>query len=160
MKAIDCEIEGLMLIELDIYSDERGFLSNVFIRNVSYSQAASGIHAGQPLTLIAWCIARFALSAEPIPGETDWRNQRRIWDVAVDLRVDSPTFGQHLGVELNDANGRLLWIPPGFAHGFCVPGDEPADVIYKVDASTALPEKVASAGMMWNWRLNGLSDLQ
>jgi dTDP-4-dehydrorhamnose 3,5-epimerase len=54
--------------------------------------------------------------------------------VAVDLRVNSPTFGRHFGVELNDADGRLLWVPAGFAHGFCVIGEEPADVLYKVDA--------------------------
>ena len=58
----------------------------------------------------------------------------RIWDVAVDLRADSPTYGQHYHVELSDLNGRLLWMPAGFGHGFCVLGDEAADVLYKVDA--------------------------
>jgi dTDP-4-dehydrorhamnose 3,5-epimerase len=53
-----------------------------------------------------------------------------IWDVAVDIRSDSPTFKQWVGVELTEANGRQLWIPPGFAHGFCVLSDH-ADVLYK-----------------------------
>jgi dTDP-4-dehydrorhamnose 3,5-epimerase len=57
----------------------------------------------------------------------------RIWDVAVDIRPDSRTFGRSVGIELSDANGRLLWIPGGFAHGFCVLGNEPADLLYKVD---------------------------
>jgi dTDP-4-dehydrorhamnose 3,5-epimerase len=50
------------------------------------------------------------------------------------MRPESPTFGKHFGVEVSDLNGRMLWVPPGFAHGFCVLGDEPADVLYKVDA--------------------------
>ena len=58
----------------------------------------------------------------------------RIWDVAVDIRPWSSTYGQNYSVELNDINGRLLWIPAGFAHGFCVLGNEPADVVYKTDA--------------------------
>jgi dTDP-4-dehydrorhamnose 3,5-epimerase len=58
----------------------------------------------------------------------------KIWDVVVDLRKDSPTYGKWEGVELSDENGRLLWVPPGFAHGFCVLGQEDADVMYKVDA--------------------------
>ena len=56
-----------------------------------------------------------------------------VWDVAVDIRQGSPTFGRHFGIELSGENGKLLWIPAGFAHGFCVLGDEPADVAYKVD---------------------------
>jgi dTDP-4-dehydrorhamnose 3,5-epimerase len=57
----------------------------------------------------------------------------RIFDVTVDIRADSPKYGRSYGVELNDTNGRRLWIPAGFAHGFCVIGDEPADVVYKVN---------------------------
>jgi len=53
--------------------------------------------------------------------------------VAVDIRPDSPTYGRSFGLELSDENGKLLRVPPGFAHGFCVTGDEPADVLYKVD---------------------------
>jgi dTDP-4-dehydrorhamnose 3,5-epimerase len=57
----------------------------------------------------------------------------KIWDVAIDLRKDSPSFGKYFSIELSADNGTLLWIPGGFAHGFCVLGDEPADVMYKVD---------------------------
>ena len=52
-----------------------------------------------------------------------------IWDVAADVRPASPTFGQWVGVELTDATARQLWVPPGFAHGFCVLS-EAADVLY------------------------------
>ncbi|MDB5293847.1 MAG: rfbC, partial [Phycisphaerales bacterium] len=59
----------------------------------------------------------------------------------------SPTFGQHAAFELSDINGRLLWVPPGFAHGFCVLGDEPADVLYKVDATY---NPAGEGGVAWN----------
>jgi len=57
----------------------------------------------------------------------------RIWDVAVDVRPESPNFGKHHAVELFADKPILFWIPAGFAHGFCVLGDEPADVTYKLD---------------------------
>jgi dTDP-4-dehydrorhamnose 3,5-epimerase len=71
----------------------------------------------------------------------------RIWDVVVDIRPSSPTYGRHSAVELTDLNGRLLWIPAGFAHGFCVLGDEPADVLYKVDA---LYNPASEGGIRWD----------
>lgn len=54
----------------------------------------------------------------------------RIYDVAVDVRRDSPNFGRWVGVELSDENGRQLWVPPGFAHGFAVMSDS-AMLLYK-----------------------------
>lgn len=56
--------------------------------------------------------------------------QGRVWDVVVDLRPGSPAFGQWEGHELDDEAHRQLWVPPGFAHGFCVLSDH-ADVLYK-----------------------------
>lgn len=69
-----------------------------------------------------------------------------IWDVAVDIRRDSPTFRQWTAVELSDANNLQLWVPPGFAHGFCVLS-ETADVIYKC---TALYSPADEHTIAWN----------
>ena len=63
----------------------------------------------------------------------------RVWDVAVDIRPNSATYGQHYGVELSGENGVLFWMPPGFAHGFCVLGDEPVDMLYKVTGLYSAP---------------------
>ncbi len=71
----------------------------------------------------------------------------RVWDVAVDIRPGSPTFGKYHAVELSGDNGVLLWIPAGFAHGFCVLGDEPADMLYKV---TALYNPAGEGGIRYD----------
>jgi dTDP-4-dehydrorhamnose 3,5-epimerase len=70
----------------------------------------------------------------------------RIFDVAVDIRHGSPTFGRWFGMELSDENGLQMFIPEGFAHGFCVLSDE-ADVIYKC-SEIYRPEY--EHGIIWN----------
>jgi dTDP-4-dehydrorhamnose 3,5-epimerase len=69
-----------------------------------------------------------------------------VWDVAVDVRRGSPTFGKYYGTELTEANRVQLWIPPGFAHGFCVLS-EVADFVYKC---TALYSPTAELSVRWN----------
>lgn len=69
-----------------------------------------------------------------------------VFDVAVDIRQDSETFGHWFGVELSENNHRQMWVPPGFAHGFCVMSDV-ADFIYKC---TDLYVPSAEACIAWN----------
>lgn len=69
-----------------------------------------------------------------------------IWDVAADLRRNSPTYGQHVGVELSAGNWSQLWVPVGFVHGYCTLTDD-TEVIYKV---TAPWDPVAERGVIWN----------
>ena len=69
-----------------------------------------------------------------------------VWDVAVDIRAGSPTFGQWIGVELSEDNFRQLYIPAGFAHGFCVLSDE-ADVLYK---TSHIYSPAHEQGIAWN----------
>lgn len=70
----------------------------------------------------------------------------KIYDVAVDARPDSPTYGKHVGVTLSDENLAMLYIPAGFAHGFCTLTDD-ATVLYKVDSFYA-PE--SEGGILWS----------
>ena len=135
MQVTALDAEGLLLIELDIYRDSRGFFVERYNRERfhangmefdfvqdNHSRSAPGVLRG------------LHYQYDPPQGKLVGVTRGAIWDVVVDLRPESKTFKQNFVIELSDTNGRLLWIPPGFAHGFCVLGDEPADVLYKVTA--------------------------
>ncbi len=77
----------------------------------------------------------------------------RIWDVAVDIRVGSPTFGRWVGVELSAENFRQIYIPAGFAHGFCVLSEE-AEVLYK---ASHVYSPAHERGIVWNDAALGIS---
>jgi len=128
------EINDLKTITLDLYHDDRGFFVERFNQekfaelglpvdyfqdnhSLSYPNVIRGLHYQQnpSQAKVVGCISG------------------RIWDVAVDIRIKSPTFGKYFAIELSGENGKMLYIPAGFAHGFCVLGDEPANVLYKVD---------------------------
>ncbi len=139
--------EGLLLIELVIHADPRGFFAERF-------QLARFRENGLPTNFVQDNHSRSSPGTlrglhyqhSPPQGKLVGVTRGRIWDVAVDIRPNSPTYGRSLGMELSDMNGRLLWVPPGFAHGFCVLGDEPADVLYKVDA---LYDPEGEGGIFW-----------
>ncbi len=133
MQLIDEPIDGLKIIQLALHGDERGFfveryhleklaklgIAEDFVQD-NHSRSAAGILRG------------LHYQTSPAQGKLVGVTRGRVWDVAVDIRPDSPTFGKHHGVELSGENGVLFWIPAGFAHGFCVLGDSPADMLYKV----------------------------
>lgn len=135
MKVHHLELQGLALIELKVWADERGF----FVER--YQAARFGEH-GLPTNFVQDNHARsrpgvlrgLHYQSNPAQGKLVGVTRGRIWDVAVDIRPESATFGKSFAVELSDVNGRLLWVPAGFAHGLCVLGDEAADVLYKLDA--------------------------
>lgn len=127
-------IEGLKLIRLQSFKDARGFFVERY--NQTKFQAA-----GLPMNFVQDNFSRSApgvlrglhFQHAPAQGKLVSCTSGRIFDVAVDVRKDSKTYGQHVTVELDGAEPMLFWIPAGFAHGFCVMGDQPADVLYKVD---------------------------
>ena len=133
MKLRECPIEGLKVIELAVHGDARGFFVERYHRQKladlgldvdfvqdNHSRSAPNILRG------------LHYQHTPPQGKLVGVTRGAVWDVAVDIRPNSPTFGQYHGVELTGENGVLFWIPAGFAHGFCVLGDEPADMLYKV----------------------------
>ena len=136
MHVIPFEIEGPQLIAMPIYRDDRGFFverfhagrfseaglaASAFMQdNFSRSNpgVVRGLHAqhSQPQGKLVTCVSG------------------RIFDVAVDIRAGSPTFGRFVSAILSGEEPRWMWIPAGFAHGFSVMGDASADVLYKVTA--------------------------
>lgn len=147
MKFANLGLQGMVLIELTARRDDRGFFFERF-------QVPAFRNAGLPTQFVQDNHSRslprvlrgLHYQHTPAQGKLVGVIRGRIWDVSVDIRPDSPTFGQHLGIELSDVNGRLLWIPAGFAHGFCVLGEEPADVLYKADA---LYNPAGEGGIFW-----------
>lgn len=148
MKVTSLALSGLKLIELKVLGDERGFFVERFRADVfqqhqipiqfaqdNHSRSAPGVLRG------------LHYQVNPPQGKLVGVVRGRIFDVAVDIRPQSPTFGKYVGVELSDMNGSLLWIPPGFAHGFCVLGGDPADVYYKVDG---LYNPKTEGGILWD----------
>ena len=85
-----------------------------------------------------------------------------VYDVAVDARRHSPTYGQHVGVELSEDNWRQLWVPPGFLHGFCTLSDD-VEFLYKVTAYYSPPHDGAVAfddpALGIDWPLDGAEPL-
>ena len=131
MKVHDTPLPGLKVVEPAVHGDARGFFLETF-------QEARFAAAGLPTRFVQdnWSrSARHTLRGLHFQhpkgqGKLVWCVQGAVYDVAVDVRRRSPTFGQWFGLELSAANKTQLWIPPGFAHGFCVIS-EAADFVYK-----------------------------
>lgn len=137
MNIIACPIPGLLLIEPRVFGDERGFFTESWNR-------ATFAAAGLKLDFVQDNHSRSQKGVlrglhfqNPAPQGKLVRVVRgAVWDVAVDLRRSSPTFGQWYGVELSGANHRMLWVPEGFAHGFVTLEDD-TDFLYKCTAPYA-----------------------
>jgi dTDP-4-dehydrorhamnose 3,5-epimerase len=144
---IDTKIDGLVLVQPKVISDDRGFFFETYRRN---EYAALGIdvefvqdnHSRSVRGTIR------ALHFQLRPGQAKLIRCARgsVYDVAVDLRKESPTYGQHEAFVLSDKNAQQVFIPVGFAHGFCVTSEE-ADVAYKV---SSYYEGQTERGVAWD----------
>jgi len=130
----ELSISGLKVISLKIFNDDRGFFVERYQSERFSGYGIPGLVQDNHSRSRPGVIRGLHYQTNPNQGKLVGVIRGRIWDVAVDLRRDSPTFGKGEALELNDQDGNLLWIPSGFAHGFCVLGDEDADVFYKVDS--------------------------
>ena len=159
----DTALPGVKLIEPKVFGDDRGFfleswnaatyadagIDETFVQD-NHSRSAKGVLRGLHYQIVA------------PQGKLVRVTSGAVFDVAVDVRRSSPHFGKWVGYELSDANKRLLWVPPGFAHGFVVLS-ESADFMYKV---TTLYAPADERGIAWNdpalgidWQLNGATPL-
>ena len=133
MQVTETAIAGVLIFEPKVFGDERGFFMESFTQKV-FDQAV-----GRPVAFVQDNHSRSAkgvlrgLHFQKDPhaqGKLVRVTQGSVFDVAVDIRLGSATFGRWVGVELTAGNHRQLWIPPGLAHGFLVTSDS-ADFLYK-----------------------------
>lgn len=148
MKVIRTKIPDVLILEPKVFGDERGFflesfngksfsaetsLDVDFVQD-NHSRSTKGVLRGMHYQI------------KSPQGKLVRVVKGSVFDVAVDVRRSSPTFGQWVGVELSEENKRLFWVPPGFAHGFVVMSDS-ADFLYKTTDYYA-PEYERS--ILWN----------
>jgi dTDP-4-dehydrorhamnose 3,5-epimerase len=147
MKTLPTTLPGVVLLELDVFGDHRGRFMETFradrYREVgidlpfvqdNFSSSSKGILRGLHYQL------------RSPQGKLVHVTRGEVFDVAVDIRRNSPTFGRWFGALLSADNHRQMWIPPGFAHGFLVTSEH-ADFVYKCTTTYAPADERAIA---WN----------
>ena len=146
MNIVETALPGVLIIEPKVFGDARGFfleswnrqsfaqagLTMDFVQD-NHSRSARGVLRGLHYQL------------ENPQGKLVRVTQGAVFDVAVDIRRSSAHFGQWVGVELSAENHRMLWVPPGFAHGFLVLS-ETADFLYKC---TTFYHQPSDRGISW-----------
>ena len=165
MKATPLALPEVILFEPNVFGDDRGFFFE------SFNQRTFDEAVGHPVQFVQDNHSRSARHvlrglhyqlAPHAQGKLVRVVQGEVFDVAVDVRRSSPTFGQWVGAHLSAANKNQLWIPPGFAHGFVTLSDT-ADFLYK---TTDFYAPAAERAIVWNdpqlaidWPLNGAEPL-
>lgn len=133
MKAIDTKISDVKIIEPTVFGDERGFFMETW-----QQKEFEELVTGKPTQFVQdnhskskkGTLRGLHFQTENTQGKLVRVVSGEVYDVAVDVRQESPTFGQWVGVYLSAENKRQLWVPEGFAHGFYVTSDE-AEFVYK-----------------------------
>jgi dTDP-4-dehydrorhamnose 3,5-epimerase len=160
MKRIETDLPGVLVLEPTVFGDTRGFFQETWNEKVfqdigidadfvqdNHSRSSKGILRGLHYQI------------QSPQGKLVRVSRGRVFDVAVDIRKSSPFFGRWTGAELSDDNKRMMWIPPGFAHGFMALEDD-TDFLYKC---TQFYEPQWDRSIAWNdpdigidWPLEGL----
>jgi len=146
-RALETELDGVVLIEPEVHGDERGFFVETFSRDAWRDLGVDAEFVQHNHSRSAKDTLR-GIHFQTDPGQAKLLRcpRGRIFDVAVDLRRESPTFGRWEGHVLDDVDHHQLFVPVGFGHGFCVLSDL-ADVTYLV-SSLYNPE--TEAGIRWD----------
>ncbi len=159
------DIQGLILVIPQVYGDERGFFMETyrlsdfrkagidaeFVQD-NHSRSSRGVLRGLHYQLHPMAQGKLVRCV-----------RGRVFDVAVDIRKGSPTFGRWFGIELSEKNRYMLWIPQGFAHGFLSLADD-TEILYKVSGAEYSPAHERT--IRWNdpdiaidWPLEGLGPI-
>ncbi|TWX72961.1 dTDP-4-dehydrorhamnose 3,5-epimerase [Colwellia sp. C1TZA3] len=131
MKFVKTAIEDVVILEPTIFGDERGFFMETFRDDEFKAKCSEQVFIQDNHSKSSQGILRgLHYQTQNTQGKLLRVVSGEVYDVAVDMREYSPTFGQHVGVVLSAENKKQLWVPAGFAHGFYVMSDS-AEFVYK-----------------------------
>jgi dTDP-4-dehydrorhamnose 3,5-epimerase len=142
-------IPDVLLLEPKRFGDERGFFSETFSRRAlaECGIASEFVQDNHSLSRQVGVVRGLHFQIAPsAQGKLVRVPRGAVLDVAVDLRHGSPSFGRHVSAVLSAANWKQMWVPPGFAHGFCTLEPD-TEVLYKVDAYY---DPQADRGLAWD----------
>jgi dTDP-4-dehydrorhamnose 3,5-epimerase len=147
MNVIPTAISEVLIVEPKVFGDERGFFLETFRADRYAAQGIPGPFVQDNLSRSARGVLRgLHLQNARTQGKLVTVLRGHVRDVAVDVRRGSPTFGQHVAVDLSEENRRQMWVPRGFAHGFVVLS-ETADFFYKCDELYSPSDEIV---VRWN----------
>ena len=147
MKVTETKLPGVVIVEPQVFGDSRGFFQETWQKSRYEESGIREMFVQDNLSFSTRGVLRGLHYQNPnTQGKLVSVIQGEVFDVAVDIRVGSPNFGQWEGVHLSGKNHRQLWVPPGFAHGFCVLSDT-AYFMYKC---TDVYNHLAEGGILWN----------
>ncbi len=147
MKISHTSIAEVKILEPQIFSDKRGYFFEAWRESFFRTSVSDQIFVQENQSFSTNNVLRGLHYQLPNPqGKLIHVTQGKIFDVALDIRKSSPTFGKYVGVELSAENKKMLWIPEGFAHGFLVLGPG-AEVCYKC---TAYYDPASEHTILWN----------
>lgn len=147
IKVTKCEIEGLCVIEPSVFGDERGYFMETYNQNDFKEEGLDMVFVQDNQSMSTKGVLRGLHFQKQFPqGKLVRAIKGTVFDVAVDLRSDSKTYGKWFGVELSAENKKQFYIPEGFAHGFIVLSDE-AEFAYKC---TDFYHPGDEGGLAWN----------
>lgn len=126
MEVIKANIDGLLIIKPDVFGDDRGYFFETYSnrRYAEYGIEEDFVQDNISKSLKGTIRGLHYQVGDKAQGKLCHVIKGKVLDVAVDIRFDSPTFGQYFSIELTGEDKTQLWIPPGFAHGFAVLSDE------------------------------------
>jgi len=147
MRVIPTRLPDVKIIEPRVFPDERGFFYESYNQRAYAAQGLNDVFVQDNHSRSTRDTLR-GLHYQVNPGQVKLVRVAvgAVWDVAVDVRFGSPTFGQWVGVEISAENKRQLYVPVGFAHGFCVLSDV-AEFLYKVTTFYSPPDE---RGIAWD----------
>jgi dTDP-4-dehydrorhamnose 3,5-epimerase len=163
MKVIATDIPDVLIVEPTLFGDQRGFFLETYQIERYAANGISRPFVQDNLSRSGYGVIRGLHLQNPrTQGKLVGVARGRVLDVAVDVRVGSPTFGRHVAVELDEESRRQLWVPRGFAHGFAVLS-ETADFSYKCDNTYSPKDEIVvrwddpAIGIKWGIEKPSLS---